>query len=175
MAINDIAIVKGHYGVEVFDIADRTTTSVTTVVQPGEPVKRATNTSTNSALPLATGDAEEAVDIFLGIAKEESTETSTVVGKVNVELVGPGTVIEARPTTATNVDTAAKLLLVQGDFVCLDLTGAGTNGPTGVFTIDEDEGDDPNVHTGIILSNSPISSGMLRMLICHATLFYSTV
>lgn len=170
---NDLKLIKTHYGVEIFDVADRTTSSVATTVKPGEPVKRILNTSTHSAQPLLTGDAEEAVDIFLGIAKEESTETSTVAGKVNVELVGPGSVLQGRATTPANIDTAAEFLLLQNDTVCFDVTAS--SGTNGIFTIDEDEGDDPNVHTGFILSNSPFAEGKINLLVAHATMFYSTV
>lgn len=169
----DLKILKSAYGVEIFDVEDRTTTSVGVSIKPGEPVKRILNTSTHSAQPLLTGDAEEAVDIFLGIAKKESTETASVDGKVEVELVGPGTVIKGRATTAANIATAALFLALQNDYVCFDVTpSTGTNG---IFTIDEDEGDDPNVHTGVMLSNSNFAAGYVNLLVCHATLFYSTV
>jgi hypothetical protein len=170
---NDLQIIKSHYGVEIFDVEDRTASSVTTTLKPGEPVKRALFTSIHSPIPLATGDAEEGVDIWLGIVKEESTETSSVDGKVNVELVGPGTVIKGRATTPANINTAALFLAVQGDYVCFDVTAStGTNG---IFTIDEDEGDDPNVHTGMIQSSSDWAAGYINMLVAHATTFYSTV
>ena len=169
----DIKILKSHYGVEIFDVEDRTATSVTTSLKPGEPVKRILNTSTHSAQPLATGDAEEATDIFLGIVKKESTETASVDGKVEVELVGPGSVVQGLATTTSNINTVAKFLLLQGDYICFDVTAS--SGTNGIFTIDEDEGDDPNVHTGVILSNSPWQDGRINLLICHATLFYSTV
>lgn len=169
----DIKILKSAYGVEIFDVEDRTTTSVGATLKPGEPVKRILNSSTHSAQPLATGDAEEGVDIFLGIVKKESSETSSVDGKVDVELVGPGTVLKGRATTPANINTAAEFLAVQGDYVCFDVTAS--SGTNGIFTIDEDEGDDPNVHTGVILSSSAFDEGYINLLVAHATLFYSTV
>ena len=157
----DIRILKSAYGVETFGAEDRTTSSVTVAMAPGEPVKRG-GSNGNFVIPIATGDPENGTDIFVGIAKQQSTETSTVDGEVEVELCGPGTVLEGKATTAANMDTAAKLLGIRGDYVSFDVTGAGTNGPTGVFTIDEDEGDDPNVH-GLFIIGGDISKGRLRV------------
>lgn len=170
---NDLRLIKNRYGVEIFDVADRTTSSVATTLKPGEVVKRVLNTSTHSAQPLADGDAEAGVDIFLGVVKKESTETASVAGKVEVELVGPGSVIQGRATTSTNINTLAKFLLLQNDYVCFDVTSS--SGTNGIFTIDEDEGDDPNVHTGMIQSSSPWEKGLLNMLVCQAYTFGSIV
>lgn len=49
------------------------------------------------------------------------------------------TVIRGKATTSTNVNTAAKILAYEGDWVTFDNT-------SDVFTIDEDEGTDANVH-----------------------------
>lgn len=135
MDANDIKIVKNPGLIMEVDVDDRTTSS-DTVIYPGEPVKKSTNFATH----VATGDPEVGTDEFLGIAKEESTESSTADGKV--ELVRPvpnWTVFRGTATTSTNVNTAAKLLGLKFDWVCFDVTGT-------VYTIDENETDDPNVH-----------------------------
>lgn len=169
MAIGDLKVLKKGYGVEPFGAEDRGTSSVTTNMLAGEPVKRG-GSNGNFVIPLANGDAENGTDIFVGIVTEQSSETASADGEVNVELCGPGTVIQGRATTVANIDTAAKLLGVRHDYVCFDLTGAGTNGPTGVFTIDEDEGDDPNVHCLFILTGD-IEKGTLECLTA-LSLFY---
>jgi hypothetical protein len=167
--INDFKVIKRGYGVETFGAEDRTTSSVTVAMQPGEPVKRG-GSNGNFVIPLATGDPENGTDIFVGIAHKESTETSTLDGEVTVELCGPGTTVEAKATTAANIDTAAKLLGVRGDYVAADVTGAGTNGPTGVFTLDEDEGDDPNVH-GFLILGGDIVKGRLTALVAISAFY----
>lgn len=124
-------------------VDDRTTSSMEASMNPGEPVKRSTNTD-QFILPVATGDPEQGTDIFLGVTKSVSTETSSTEGYVDVEFVGPGTLIQGFATTASNINTVAKLDDVKLDFVNFDVSAlTGTNGD---FTIDEDEDDDSNVH-----------------------------
>ena len=72
----------------------------------------------------------------------------------------PSTRLRGQATTTTNIDTEAELLGVIGDFICMDVTGAGTNGSTGVFTFDENEGTDPNVH-GFKVIDGDIVKGSL--------------
>lgn len=169
MAIGDLKVLKRGFGVLPFGAEDRVTSSVTVALQPGEPVKRG-GSGANFAVPLADGDAENGTDILLGIVHNVSNETASADGEVEVEVCGPGTLIEGRATSATNINTAAKLLAIRHDYVCFDLTGAGTNGPTGVFTIDEDEGDDPNVHCLFIVGGD-IAKGTLKAMTA-ISLFY---
>jgi hypothetical protein len=61
----------------------------------------------------------------------------------------PGSIIRAKATTAANIDTAAEFLALALDCVAFDRTAANE---TGVLTIDEDEGDDPNVHALMMLT-----------------------
>lgn len=142
MAVNDIKVVKNPGPTETYKVDDRTTSSQTTNLLPGEPVKL----STNFVIALATGDPEIGTDEFVGIVRKESTETSSADGEVEVTTMMPDTRLRGDATTATNIDTEAELLGIIGDFITIDVTGAGTNGPTGVFTFDENEGTDPNVH-----------------------------
>jgi hypothetical protein len=146
MAKHDLQIIQGKGPIFVYDVDDRTSSSQSAALEPGEPVKQSASGG-NFAIALATGDPEVGTDELLGIVRKKSTETSTVDGKVEVRCVIPGeTVLRGKATTAANIDTAAKLLLLMGDWVCIDLTGSGTNGAGNVFTFDEDEGSDPNVH-----------------------------
>jgi len=150
---------------------DRTTSSVTAAMNPGEPVKRA-GTGTNFVAPLATGDPEIGTDLFVGIVSKQSTETSTADGRVNVALVGLGSLLRGHATTPSNMDTQAELDGLMLDFVAFDVTAlTGTNGD---FTIDEDEGTDPNVH-GLMIIGGDIEAGLLDVVVTGGTIFESTV
>lgn len=161
MAKLDFKLVSGPGPVLISEVDDRTTSSQTVALQPGEPVKKAGN----FVIALATGDPEVGTDEFVGIVRKQSTETSSVDGKVEVYCTVPGqTILRAKMTTGANADTLAELLGLIGDWICADVTGAGTNGPTGVFTIDEDEGDDPNVH-GFKVIRGNIARGTLDFIV----------
>jgi hypothetical protein len=163
MAIGDIKVLKGAGPVVQWVTDDRDTSSQTVALLPGEPVK----VSTNYVIALASGDPEIGTDEFAGIVQSQSTETASADGVVNVYSMLPGlTQLRGKATTAGNVDTAAKLLGLINDWICIDVTGAGTNGPTGVFTFDEDEGTDPNVHAFKVVDGD-ISAGTLDVLV-HA-------
>jgi len=142
---NDFQVVRGGGGgVEVFIAEDRTTSSVTTTMKPGEPVKKG-GATTNYVIPLATGDPEIGTDEFIGIVSKESTETASADGEVEIFRVQPlRTLLRAKPTTTGNMDTQTELDSLLLDWVCCDVTSS--SGTNGVFTIDEDEGDDPDVH-----------------------------
>lgn len=143
MAINDVKVVKNPGSTQTWDTQDRTSSSQTTQYLPGEPLK----VSGNYLIALATGDPEVGTDEFVGICRKQSTElAATTDGKVEViSLLPVATVLRANVTTTTNLDSASELLGVMGDWIAFDVTGAGTNGSTGVFTFDENEGSDPNV------------------------------
>lgn len=156
MAINNIKVVKNPGPTEVYKVDDRTTSSQTTNLLPGEPVKLATN----FVIALATGDPEIGTDEFVGIVRKQSTETSSVDGTVEVVTMTPATRLRGQATTTTNIDTEAELLGIIGDFICMDVTGAGTNGPTGVFTFDENEGTDPNVHGFKVIAGNTVKGSL---------------
>lgn len=160
MAINDIQVIKGGYGTQEFVCDNRDYTGATLTLKPGEPVKK----STNTAILLATGDPEIGTDTVIGIVAKESTESATVDGVVLVEMVGPGTILRGKPTTTASMDTASELLGLKMDYVTFDLT-------TVYFTIDEDEGDDPNVH-GLCILDGDIDKLTLDVAVhANITLF----
>lgn len=144
MSANDFQVLKYAGETRLYRAEDWSTGGETSVILPGEPLKQA-GTGTNFATVLATGDPEIGTDEFIGVAHKEGTHTSTADGWVEVTTVIPGkTVLRAKATTSTNVNTAAKLNELLGDWVSGDLTSvSGTNG---AFTIDSNEGTDPNVH-----------------------------
>ena len=144
MARNDVKIIKEDGGQYLtFDVQDRTSSSDTQLLV-GEPVKK----SGNYVIHLATGDPEIGTDEFVGIVVKDSTETSTADGKVEVFVpCASQSVLRCNATTPANIDTAAKLLGVKLDCVTFDLTST-------TFTIDENEGDDPNVQGLQIIGGS---------------------
>lgn len=143
MAKNDIKIINQSDGLAgkilSFNVEDRTTSGASATIKPGEPVKRG-GTGNNFVTLLATGEPVITAPM-VGVAVSESTETSSADGSVQVFVPTPGVaVMRADATTAANLaDT------ILYDTVTFDLNA-------GVFTVDEDEGDDPNVHGLQILS-----------------------
>lgn len=138
MAKHDITIIRGGGAVQQFLVDDRTTSSDIQIL-PGEPVKKS-----NANYVAHVGDGEPTITAPMwGIATSTSTETSTAEGVVNVQQVIPGkTVLRAKANTGSNL--AAGILQ---DAVTLDRTGSTAYS----YTVDENEGDDPNVHGLIIV------------------------
>ena len=158
MARGDISIIElKNVSTREFVREDRTTSSATATVKIGEPIKQSADGANDSIL-LATGDPEIGTDLFQGIASGESTETSTVDGIVNAWVPFAGiTVMQAKATTPANIDTAAERLAILNDCVAFDLTD-------GVFTIDEDEGNDNNVH-GLVIVDVNIEHGTVDFVV----------
>jgi hypothetical protein len=97
-------------------------------------------TGNNFAVKIANGNPEVATDRVLGIVKEASTDTASAAGTVEVYLIDSRTVLRAKASNAANLANG-----ILNDSVTFDVSGGG------VITIDEDEGDDPDVHGCIIL------------------------
>ena len=166
MAVNDFRPIKSHYGVQRFRTQDTDTEGGTGTIAPGDLVKKGL-TGGNFATIVLTGDPEVATDVLLGVVRKQSTETATADGVCDVEIVGPGTVLEGDAATAANIDTDAKLLLLLLDTVACDRSAATK---AGVLTIDEDEGDDPNNH-GLTILDGDIVKGTLRVGINLVSIF----
>jgi hypothetical protein len=96
-------------------------------------------TGNNFVVAIATGDPEVATDRVIGVTKSASTDTASAAGTVEVYMIDNRTVLTAKATTPGNL--AAGIL---NDSVAMDVN-------TGTQTIDEDEGDDPDVHGCVIL------------------------
>lgn len=166
MAANDIKVLKGGYTVQRF----RTEANVTLGIEGGDAVKIG-GTGTNYVGLVLDGDPEQATDIFVGITRNGATNTASADGVVDVEIVGPGTVLEGKATTASNVDTDAKLLALLNDFVAFDRSAATA---AGVLTIDEDEGTDTDVH-GLMILDGRITDGVLYVAPVLATMWQGTI
>ena len=128
-----------------------------TTILRGEPVKIG-GTGANYVLRLADGDPETGTDRMVGIAAADGTATASADGVVQVyEVVPEKTVMRCKMTTPSNANTAAELLGILNDSVCFDLTST-------TFTVDEDEGDDPNVH-GLRIVGGDIANGTLDFVL----------
>ncbi len=155
MSKADIEIVKGNAPVREFRVEDRNSapSSPSATIKAGEPVKVG-GTENNYVILCANGDPEIGTDRFVGIAQSESTETASAAGTVNVYVAQPGeTIFRAKANTSTNIDTDAELRAILNDSVTFDYDGTD-------FTVDEDEGDDPDVH-GLVVVDGDIDKGTL--------------
>jgi hypothetical protein len=159
MALGDVKILEPkNVSSRSFVSEDRTTSSASATIKAGEPCKIRGAEGGNDVIILATGEPLIGTDLFVGIAQAESTETSTVDGTVEILIPTPGiTVMRAKATTVTNVDTAAERLGVLNDSVTFDLTA-------GVFTVDENEGADDNVH-GLNIVDVNIDNGDVDFIV----------
>jgi len=158
MTSGDIEIVGGAAVTPVipFRVDDRTTSSAAATIKPGEPVKGLSNT--NFVLLCADGDPEQGTDAFVGIAHNESDETSSAEGLVDVEVAVPYvTRLRGKATTPANMDTDAELKAFLQNSITFDLVN-------GVFTFDEDETSDPNVHSFVIVDGD-IRKGTLDVYV----------
>jgi hypothetical protein len=163
----DVTIVRGGVGdVIVYAVDDRTTSSQTETIKPGNPVVQ---DAENFVEIAPDGDPINTDGAFVGIAANESTETADADGVVNVALVIPNlTILRAKATTPANIDTAAKLLAIISDAITFDNT-------SNVITIDENEGDDPNVH-GLVVIGGDINKGTLDFVVKPlATIFGNNI
>jgi hypothetical protein len=167
MAANNIRILKHGYTVQRF----RTILNVELGIEAGDGILGATQTGTNYASLCLTGDPEQATDMFAGVSKSASTATASADGVIDVELVGPGTIIEGTVSTPGNTDTDAKILLLLNDFVTFDRSAATA---AGTLTVDEDEGTDFDVH-GLMMLDFNITNGKVYFTPTNATLWRGLV
>ena len=154
MARGDVRVVGNAAITPAFKFAveDRTASTTVAVIQPGEIVE-AGGTGNNFVLPCVDGDPVQAGSSrFVGPGKTVSTETSTADGYMDVDCVIPMcTVLEARATTPANVNLQSEWDAIQNDTVCFDAAAINASRDTTPFTIDENEGDDPNDHGCVMI------------------------
>jgi hypothetical protein len=153
MSKGDVTIVGGGSVTPVinYPVDDRTTSSQTEVIQPGEPVQL---DNENYVEIIADGGPVQTDGLFVGIANNVSTETSSAEGVVDVSKVVPEvTLLRTKAETASDINTAAKLLAIRND--CVTFTNTSN-----VITINASEGDDPNVH-GLLIVGGDIINGTL--------------
>lgn len=147
MALNDVRIVSGGGAIQQYNVED-TTTSSDTQILPGDPVKKG-GTGNNFVTHVATGEPVITAPM-MGVATSYSTETTSADGTVYVQEVIPGkTILEAKATTPGNLADG-----ILNDAVAFDLTST-------TYTVDENEGDDPDVH-GLIIKSYDSDKGTIR-------------
>jgi hypothetical protein len=147
MAKNDIKIIDSA---DAIVIKENVASGAANSLHAGDAVKK----NGNYVVRIATGDPEIGTDEGFGICVSESTDTAAADGNVNVMYPIAGkTIMRCKATDSTGLNTAAKLLGLQGDCITLDLTST-------TITIDEDEGDDPNVH-GLKVVGGSVANGTL--------------
>lgn len=161
MAVNDIKVLKHGGPIREYRTEDRSVSGLSATIKPGEPVKVG-GTGNNFVTLLADGDPAAGTDEFVGIAFEESDEGDTAAGtshgNVRVCTIIPvETVLRGDANTSTNMDTAAELNGIIGDWVTFNYDS--TN-----FTINEDETSDPNVH-GLKIIDGDINDGTLDVIV----------
>ncbi|KUK99148.1 MAG: hypothetical protein XE08_0225 [Parcubacteria bacterium 32_520] len=131
----DVTVVKNPYNCQptMTCKVQNYTGSSSTKILAGEPVKLSAEGG-NYVVKLATGDPEIGTDIVFGIAASDDTATATKDGEVEVLLPLPGIIYRCKAHTPANLSEG-----IRYDCVTFDLTA-------GVYTINEDEGSDENVH-----------------------------
>lgn len=137
MSARDITVVKSPGDIRTYQTDDRNTSGSANALEPGEPIQ-VLAVGSPYAITLYDGGPIRGSDEFLGIVAKTSTETATANGLVDYISIIPGeTILRGKATTTSNINTAAKILAYQGNWIGFDNTAE-------VFTIDEDETDDPN-------------------------------
>lgn len=129
MAAGDIRILKHGYTVQRF----RTEANVKLGAAAGDAMIVA-GTGTNYADLLLDGMPTRGTDVFIGVSHSGATNTAAADGVIDIELVGAGTILEGKATTAANINTDAKLLGILNDTTNFDRSAATA---AGVLTIDE--------------------------------------
>lgn len=157
MARRDITIVDtaGHDTVPTYKVSwqvDDTTASGLTA-NPDDSINEGEFTKQNVAggafaIPLVDDDVTIGTDQpIIGLAADQSTETSTVNGVVNIFMPLPGVVYEGRGTTAANIDTQAEIDTISGDYITVDVV-------SGAHTFDENVGSGAN-NAFLVLGGNP--------------------
>ena len=161
MAQNDIKVLKHPGEVRQFVVEDRTTSAEGVAFYFGEGALKGA-AEANYVSHLCTGEPTIGAKEFIGITKGNSDETASADGTVDIYTIVPNqTVLRAKATTVANVNTEAKIYALTMDWVAFDVsttTGGGTE------TIDENEGDDPNVH-GLQIIDGDIINGTLDVIV----------
>ncbi len=100
-----------------------------TGINPGEPVIVG---ATGSGFVVAASSSQPLIGVsgsWIGLATKAGTHTSSVAGLVDVQYFMPGVVYSGKALIAANVNTAAKILALEGKRVLSALV-------SGVFTVD---------------------------------------
>lgn len=157
MSKGDVYIVSGAVGTVLpFRVDDRTTSTQTETIKAGEPVQL--DNENYVEIVADAGPVQTGANQLVGLAHNESSETASAEGTVDVEVVVPYvTILRAKAHTAANIDTDAELKAILNDSVTF-------SNSSNVITVNEDEGDDPNVH-GLLIIGGDIDKGTLDFVV----------
>lgn len=115
-------------------------TEASASIEEGDLVKIG-GTGNNFVVKIADGDPEVGTDRIVGVAKADSTDTASAAGTVDVYMIDNRTVLRAKAHTGSNL----------GAGIRYDSVTANVDGSSGAITVNENEGDDPDVHGFVIL------------------------
>lgn len=177
----DIKILNEHlYGTTSLLVEGRTASTHLATIKPGEPVERGVTgavsggATANFAVLSLTGSPVVATNLFLGICKEESDETAALDGSGVFYLVGLGTRLKGKATTAGNMNTVAELNDLLLNNVAFDGIAAKADSTTTTpYTIDENDAGDAN-SAGLQLIQGDILAGTLEVRVVGATCMFGT-
>ena len=172
MAAGDIKVLKGGYGAQRF----RTETNIKLGAAAGDAFILA-GTGTNFVDLLLTGMPTQGTDIFVGISTGNPGDasianTASADGRIDIILVGPGTILQGKATTTTNINTDAKLKLLLNDYVNFDRSAATASG---ILTIDEDENAGASGTLSLMILDGDIVSGDLRVATVNSNIWTGTM
>lgn len=172
MAANDLKLIKGSYGTELF----RTKTNVNLGIGGGDGMI-IDGTNTHYCNILADGMPTRGTDVFLGVSETDPRalpNTATADGTQSVNLVGMGSVIVGRAKTAANINTDAKLLLILNDTTSFARSAATA---AGLLTINETT----NITAlksstqSLVIQSGDIQKGTLRVYVCGGAYMLSNI
>lgn len=141
MGANDIKVIAMPGNTIDYKVDDRTSSSTGRTIKAGDPVKE----STNYCVQMNDDDVGAVTDVMIGIAAEESTETSSLDGVCPVTMVLPmATILRGAAETAASADSASELLALLNDDFPFGATTANTSATDAVYSIAEDTDDGTN-------------------------------
>ncbi len=162
MTVNDLKIIKNSGYTRTYDVDDRNTSGLSVTIKPGEAVKIG-GAGSNFLTLLVSGEPVATSGLYremVGIVRKESTEVAATDGTCEVTLIYPmSTVIRGKAHTVGNISTAAELLALRYDWVLFDIVTGG-----GAQTINENEGDDPDIN-GLCIIDGDIVAGTLDVIV----------
>ena len=143
---------------------------MTVGILPGDCVIKS-GTGNNYMQLVLNGMPTQGTDVWVGVTRSTSTNTTAVDGVIDVEIIGPGTILEGEANTTTNVNTDALLLALLNDYVNFDRSAATV---AGILTIDENEGDAMGTLSLCILDGD-IAKGTLRVAAVNSSIWTGTM
>ena len=154
MAANDIKVLKSKYGSEQF----RTEANVLLGIGAGDGIMVG-GTGTNYATLVLDGTPARGTNVLIGFSESTSSATASVDGIINVQLAGPGTIIQGKAKVSTNMNTDAKLLGILNDTVIFARSAATV---AGILTINETGTAGKSSTNPLVIISGDVSKGTLR-------------